>query len=51
MERFFPKLMESIPPAMDGMQPIVVGWSIPLAFCIAVGVGVLFVFTQLEKLH
>ena len=42
MERFFPKLMESIPPAMDGMQPIVVGWSIPLAFCIAVGVGVLF---------
>ena len=44
MERFS-KLMESIPPAMDGIQPIVVSWSIPLAFCIAVGVGVLFGIT------
>ena len=42
MESFFPKLMESMPPAMEGMEPIVVGWSIPLAFGIAVGVGVLF---------
>jgi ABC-type lipoprotein export system ATPase subunit/ABC-type antimicrobial peptide transport system permease subunit len=41
-ETFFPKLMESMPPAMDGMVPTVVGWSIPLAFCIAVVVGVLF---------
>ncbi len=42
MEHFFPKLMESMPPAMAGMEPMVVGWSIPLAFGIAVGVGVLF---------
>ncbi|MBT5379763.1 MAG: ATP-binding cassette domain-containing protein [Opitutae bacterium] len=41
-ETFFPKLMESMPSAMDGMVPTVVGWSIPLAFCIAVSVGVLF---------
>ena len=41
-ETFFPKLMEAMPPAMNGMEPTVVGWSIPLAFCIAVCVGVLF---------
>jgi ABC-type lipoprotein export system ATPase subunit/ABC-type antimicrobial peptide transport system permease subunit len=41
-QTFFPKLMESMPPAMDGMVPIVVGWSIPLAFFIAVFIGVLF---------
>ncbi len=42
MEMFFPKLMESMPPAMNGMEPTVVGWSLPLAFGIAVCVGVLF---------
>jgi macrolide transport system ATP-binding/permease protein len=40
--KLFPKMMESLPPSMVGMEPIVVGWSIPLSFVIAVGVGILF---------
>lgn len=40
--KLFPKMMESLPPSMVGMEPLVVGWSIPLSFAIAVGVGVLF---------
>lgn len=40
--KLFPKMMESLPPSMVGMEPIVVGWSIPLSFAIAVTVGILF---------
>ena len=40
--KLFPDLMESLPESMVGMVPIVVGWSIPLSFVIAVTVGILF---------
>jgi putative ABC transport system permease protein len=38
----FPTLTKSLPDIIREMQPSVVDWSIPLAFCIAVGVGIVF---------
>ncbi len=37
-----PDLMDSLPEAIQTVEPLVVPWSIPLAFAISVGVGVVF---------
>jgi ABC-type lipoprotein export system ATPase subunit/ABC-type antimicrobial peptide transport system permease subunit len=42
MEVAFPELMESLPETVKTMEPIILPWSIPVAFAISVGVGVLF---------
>ena len=41
-EAFTPTLYESLPPSMKGMDPIVVYWSLPNVFGLAVLTGVLF---------
>ena len=38
----FPKAIENLPEVIRDAQPEIVGWSIPLAFGISVGVGVVF---------
>jgi ABC-type lipoprotein export system ATPase subunit/ABC-type antimicrobial peptide transport system permease subunit len=38
----FPKVIAALPDAVRTMQPIIVPWSLPLAFCISVMVGVIF---------
>jgi macrolide transport system ATP-binding/permease protein len=38
----FPGVMASLPDSVRGMSPIIVGWSLPLAFAISVGIGVIF---------
>ncbi len=38
----FPELMESLPETVRTMEPIVIPWSIPIAFGISVTVGVVF---------
>ncbi len=38
----FPRAMQNLPEVVRDMQPEIVGWSIPLAFGIAVAVGVVF---------
>ncbi len=38
----FPKAIENLPEVIRDVQPEIVGWSIPLAFGISVGVGVVF---------
>ena len=42
MKAFAPEMMSQLPPVMASVEPIIVGWSIPLAFGISVVVGVLF---------
>ena len=42
LETSFPGLMNSLPEAVQTMEPIIIPWSIPLAFGISVFVGVLF---------
>ena len=42
LEKGFPKLMESLPETVQAMEPIIIPWSIPLAFGISVFVGILF---------
>jgi ABC-type antimicrobial peptide transport system permease subunit len=37
-----PSLIAAVPPAIRDVRPVVVGWSIPLAFGISVAVGVIF---------
>jgi putative ABC transport system permease protein len=37
-----PRLIDSLPDAVRTMEPVIVSASIPLAFCISVGVGVIF---------
>lgn len=39
---FFPRAMNSLPEIVRDLEPAVVPWSIPLAFTIAVAVGVIF---------
>jgi putative ABC transport system permease protein len=39
---FFPSAMSNLPEVIRDLEPAVVPWSIPLAFGIAVGVGVIF---------
>jgi putative ABC transport system permease protein len=42
LERFFEEQMNSLPDIVKTVEPIIVGWSIPLAFGISVFVGVMF---------
>ena len=42
LTKAFPELMTSLPETVQDMQPIIIPWSIPLAFGISVTVGVVF---------
>jgi ABC-type antimicrobial peptide transport system permease subunit len=42
MRRAFPKSMAALPDVVRTMHPIVVPWSLPLAFGISVAIGVVF---------
>ena len=42
MESFTPSVYETLPPSMKGMTPIVVYWSLPAVFGVAVLTGVIF---------
>ena len=42
METLAPTLYESLPPSMQGMEPVLVPWSLPLVFGVAVLTGVIF---------
>ncbi|MBI3840172.1 MAG: ABC transporter permease [Planctomycetia bacterium] len=42
LEKVFPTAMDSLPEVIRDVQPQIVGWSIPLAFGISVGVGIIF---------
>ena len=42
MESFAPTLYESLPPSMQGMKPVLVPWSLPLIFGVAVLTGLIF---------
>jgi ABC-type antimicrobial peptide transport system permease subunit len=40
--RLFPSMMESLPELIRTVEPLLVSWSVPLAFAISVAVGVIF---------
>lgn len=42
LEIGFPELMESLPDTVQSMEPVILPWSIPIAFGISVTVGVVF---------
>ncbi len=42
LERFFPNAISTLPEVMRDVEPIILPWSIPLAFGISVAVGVVF---------
>ena len=42
MGKMAPTLYESLPPSMQNMTPILVHWSLPLVFAIAVATGIIF---------
>ena len=42
MFRAFPDQTAGIPDLIRNMEPMLVSWSVPLAFAISVGVGVVF---------
>ncbi len=42
LERFFPNAINTLPEVMRSVDPIILPWSIPLAFGISVAVGVAF---------
>ncbi len=42
LEQGFPEIMESLPNTVQTMEPIIIPWSIPLAFFISLFVGVVF---------
>ena len=42
METLAPTLYESLPPSMQGMKPVLVPWSLPLVFGVAVMTGLIF---------
>ena len=42
METLAPTLYESLPPSMQGMKPVLVPWSLPLVFGVAVITGLIF---------
>ena len=42
LEKLVPDVMESLPDAVQTMEPIIIPWSIPLAFFISVSVGIVF---------
>ena len=37
-----PEVIEQLPPIIQTMEPVIVPWSIPLAFAISVTIGVIF---------
>ena len=41
-EQSFPELIKSLPESVQTLEPIVLPWSIPIAFGISVAVGVVF---------
>jgi putative ABC transport system permease protein len=42
LQKFFPRVVDQMPPLIRTMTPVVVPWSIPLAFFISVTIGVIF---------
>lgn len=42
IQRFSPEVFEQLPPVIREVTPIIVPWSIPLAFVISVSIGVVF---------
>ncbi len=42
LERAMPEVMERLPVVIQTVEPVVVPWSIPLAFGISVTIGVIF---------
>jgi putative ABC transport system permease protein len=42
LEYFFPQVMENLPDVVHTISPQIVPWSIPMAFGISVGVGLIF---------
>jgi putative ABC transport system permease protein len=42
LEKAFPEVMEALPPVIQSVEPIVVPWSIPVAFGISVVIGIIF---------
>ncbi|NQU21157.1 MAG: ABC transporter permease [Candidatus Nealsonbacteria bacterium] len=42
LNRFVPEVMDQLPPLIKTAEPIIVPWSIPLAFGISVTIGVVF---------
>ncbi|MDA7977745.1 MAG: ABC transporter permease [Pirellulales bacterium] len=42
LERFFPNAISTLPEVMRDVEPIIIPWSIPLAFGISVAIGVVF---------
>ncbi len=42
LESAMPEVMETLPSVVREVEPIIVPWSIPLAFGISVGVGIVF---------
>ena len=42
IDQSFPELMASLPDSVQSMEPVILPWSIPVAFGISVTVGVVF---------
>ncbi len=42
LEKAFPEVMEALPPVIQSVEPIIVPWSIPVAFGISVAIGIIF---------
>ena len=42
LETAFPEVIERLPEVIQTVEPVIVPWSIPLAFCISVTIGVIF---------
>lgn len=42
LNQLVPEMMQSLPDVVQTMQPIIIPWSIPIAFGISVTVGVVF---------
>jgi ABC-type antimicrobial peptide transport system permease subunit len=42
LQQSFPRMMKALPESIQSVTPIIVPWSIPLAVCIAMAVGVIF---------
>ena len=42
LEKAFPEVMEALPAVIQSVEPIVVPWSIPVAFGISVVIGIIF---------
>ena len=42
LEKAFPEIMAALPPVIQSVEPIVVPWSIPVAFGISVVIGIIF---------